>query len=348
MEDTSTHTNCLNCDVTLTPDTQYCPQCGQAIKEARLSIWQIIGDAFSSFFNLDSRIFHTLRDLYAPSKLTSTYVAGKRKFYMNPVRMFIFSLIALIALVQSDLNLNNAQLFADNIKEDVVIAQQKQEWDTLMVKYRTPENEAVLSALSDSIYGDINIDDMYVNVGNIKSPFFDTEDFENIKKKDLVNLSSDELNEKYELKGWGNKLFVRQYQKMALNPSGSISYVIQNLSWVVLFLIFGLAAFMKLLYIRSGKYYVEHIVLLMYSHTLLFIAAILILLYISFSRPDIPNILFPVGFIGILVLQYLSLKKCYQQGWFKTVVKMFLINFAYVMIGSMIFLFGVLLSVIIL
>jgi len=102
MPNTSTNTNCLNCGTAFVQEhgapinDVHCYRCGQAKKEGRLSIIRLLKDGISSIFNLDGRLAHTLKDLFFTSKMTRAYIAGKRKFYVNPARLFIFSLILLV------------------------------------------------------------------------------------------------------------------------------------------------------------------------------------------------------------------------------------------------------------
>jgi len=105
MPNTSTNTNCLNCGTAFVQEhgapinDVHCYRCGQAKKEGRLSIIRLLKDGISSIFNLDGRLAHTLKDLFFTSKMTRAYIAGKRKFYVNPARLFIFSLILLVSLI---------------------------------------------------------------------------------------------------------------------------------------------------------------------------------------------------------------------------------------------------------
>lgn len=334
---------CLNCSSTLHSDALYCHTCGQGIKESKLSILQVIKEAFVNFFNLDGRFFHTLRDLYSPSKLTKTYVDGKRRFYMNPARLFLVSLIIFISVAMSDLDLDHIEMFGSNNTAQVELAKQKRNWDALMEEGQFGESEEVLAAVSDSLFGDIDIDSLYLRDG-MSIAGKSIKDYK-IRLADAFALSSDELLEKYEIKGFWDRLYVKQYHKILVNPSGGIRYVIKNATWVVLILIFVMAIFMKLFYIRSKRYYVEHLVLLMYGHSLLFIAASLFLLLILLVRTS--------GFGGeisapfalaILAIQYLSLKKYYRQGWLKTLLKMLMINFTYFITAIMIFSLGAVIS----
>ena len=335
---------CQNCDSPLQSEAKYCHVCGQGVKESRLSIVQVVKEALVNFFNLDGRFFHTVRDLYSPSKLTRTYVAGKRKFYMNPARLFLVSLILFISVVMSDIDLSDFELFGDSGSSKIELAKQKRKWDALVAREQFANHQDVLSALADSLYGTINLDSLYLK-DNVKIAGIGISDY-NIRLADAYSLSGDELVEKYEITGFWDCLYVKQYHKILVDPQGGIRYVIKNATWVVLILIFVMAMFMKLYYIRSGKYYVEHLVLMMYGHSLLFLSTSGVLLFsllfnIENNAVDIMGLLYFL----LLVIQYLSLKKYYGQGWFKTLFKQFLINCTYFIAAILILSIGTLISI---
>lgn len=346
MDRTNDHkkwVKCLNCENPLHEEALYCYHCGQGIKDSRLSIMQVIKEAFVNFFNLDSRFLLTLRDLYSPSKLTKTYVAGKRKFYMNPARVFIVSLILLITVAMSDLDLDHVEIFSNDATSRIELAKQKKKWDALMANQRFEDSSEMLEAVSDSLFGNIHIDSMFLTDG-VTISGKSIKDYK-IKVVDAYELTGDELLDKYKIEGFGNKLYVKQYHKMLINPSGGVRYIIKNATWVVLILVFVMAIFMKLYYIRSDIYYVEHLVLLMYGHSLLFIAtSILLLLVLLLESQGLGSELSGPLLIVVLVFQYLSLKKYYGQGWFKTLLKMLLINLTYLIAGILIFTLGALIS----
>ena len=80
--------NCLNCGTRLRG--QYCGNCGQRSRSRLISLWELISDAFGDLFELDSRLWQTLRPLVArPGRLTHDYLQGRRARYMPPFRMYL-------------------------------------------------------------------------------------------------------------------------------------------------------------------------------------------------------------------------------------------------------------------
>ncbi|MBL7982179.1 MAG: DUF3667 domain-containing protein [Flavobacteriales bacterium] len=68
----------------------YCPTCGQGRVAPGVRLGEVLGDFLSGLYNVDAPILYTLRSFFAgPGKLTHSYLAGKRKAYTPPVRLFL-------------------------------------------------------------------------------------------------------------------------------------------------------------------------------------------------------------------------------------------------------------------
>ena len=83
-------TPCLNCDAPITG--AFCSNCGQAVIHSKLTIWQLLGQFFSSTFNYDGRLIRSIKTLFLhPAALTQAYISGKRRQFVNPVQFYLFS-----------------------------------------------------------------------------------------------------------------------------------------------------------------------------------------------------------------------------------------------------------------
>jgi hypothetical protein len=102
--------NCLNCGEVLTG--QHCAHCGQRAKVQVISLWGLVKDFLGDIFDWDSRIWRTLRPLaFRPGLLTQEYLRGRRAHYTPPFRMYLilsvfFFLIASIFDPGKDISLN--------------------------------------------------------------------------------------------------------------------------------------------------------------------------------------------------------------------------------------------------
>ena len=82
-------TTCQNCgdDVTV----RFCPSCGQENIETKKSFHYLFTHFLEDLVHYESSFWKTLKYLLlSPEKLSLTYLSGKRKAFMAPVRLFIF------------------------------------------------------------------------------------------------------------------------------------------------------------------------------------------------------------------------------------------------------------------
>ena len=84
------------------------------------------------------------------------------------------------------------------------------------------------------------------------------------------------------------------------------------------------AFILKVLYIRKGRFYVEHLVYALHIHTFLYVTVVITSLTAMITSRTIPAV---SGWItgmlicAIVVQIFLSIRRVYRQGWFMTVIK---------------------------
>ena len=98
------NTKCPNCDKEFDSRYNYCPYCGQKNIDPDPKLKHFLSEFLSANFNLDSKIFITLKTLVLkPAKLSKEFIAGKRESYITPVRLYLFiSLIYFFTLSFDD------------------------------------------------------------------------------------------------------------------------------------------------------------------------------------------------------------------------------------------------------
>jgi len=110
---------CANCDSKLTSDEKFCHNCGQKTDELNLKFKHFISDLISDSFNLDSKIFISLKLLlFSPTVLTKEFLHGRRTKYIPPVRLYL--IISLIYFFLVSLNISSNK--HDAIVADDVVA----------------------------------------------------------------------------------------------------------------------------------------------------------------------------------------------------------------------------------
>ncbi|HAW82051.1 MAG TPA: hypothetical protein DCX27_21525, partial [Balneola sp.] len=86
--DTIPDNHCLNCNEPVSGN--YCSNCGQKFQPTKLPLRIYLEDTVETLFNVDNRVFKTLKDLFLkPGKITKEYISGHRATYLPPLRIYI-------------------------------------------------------------------------------------------------------------------------------------------------------------------------------------------------------------------------------------------------------------------
>jgi hypothetical protein len=81
-------TPCKNCDTPI--EARFCPQCGQKDIELERPLSVLLGEVVRETFDIDGRVARTLWTLIRrPGVLTSEFLAGRRRLYSPPFRLYL-------------------------------------------------------------------------------------------------------------------------------------------------------------------------------------------------------------------------------------------------------------------
>lgn len=323
--------SCLNCDTTLLESASHCYHCGQPIKEARMTVRALMSELFTNLFNLDGKIWTTLRKMWTPAFLTKEYVSGKRFSYFNPARFFAINLILHFLLLTYTMSHSELGLDSMNDAASITKSELVTQYDTIAATLIPAADSIQIDTLRSALFGDarhVDEDTMFYNIQLLTNP-----GKYGILKKDAYSLTSKELYDKYDITGWWDQLFIRQTIKINKNRESTLTYIIGNMSWGVILVLFFIATLLKLLYVRGGYYYVEHAVLMMLLHAKVFFVLNLVMLAtILISNPNEDYVSgFTVFIYGVTAIYLLAtMKMYYQQGWLKTIMKYIIISISYI------------------
>ena len=91
---------CLNCEIDISEDDNFCSNCGQVNDLKKVSLKQYLSAYFDDFLSFDSRLLNTIVALiFKPGYVTKNYVAGRRISYVNPFKLYLHITILFFLLI---------------------------------------------------------------------------------------------------------------------------------------------------------------------------------------------------------------------------------------------------------
>ncbi|PKW30224.1 DUF3667 domain-containing protein [Flavobacterium lindanitolerans] len=133
---------CLNCNYVV--ENKFCPNCGQENTETRQSFHYLFTHFIEDLTHYDGSFWKTIKGLlFKPGYLTKTYLEGKRKKFVPPVKLYIF--ISFVTFFLPTL-LPGPSLIKFNEKKDV----EKQEVKTTKEEVNK-ESEKGLKEMNDEV-----------------------------------------------------------------------------------------------------------------------------------------------------------------------------------------------------
>jgi hypothetical protein len=308
MEESHEQPFCLNCNFPLKESDKFCPSCGQKkIDTKDFSFHHLIGESFLDYFHFDSKFFRTLLPLiYKPGFLTNEFLRGKRVHYFHPFKLFLVISVIYFLLL--------AFPHSENVDKDMLSK-------TILISGDTtvPGGDAAKKS------------NFSLETNNQKVAF---EHPDTIRKK-LTTMSLDQYIDKTFPGTTGVSRYILKKTIRITISTGQSFYeiLIHNSSKMVFLLIPLVALLLKLLYIRRKRLYFEHLVFTLHLHSFVFL-----LLILDHLLGFLFNVPMPLILLICLVYLFFALKAVYAQGTGKTILKMFLLFIAYIILAMPIFL----------
>jgi hypothetical protein len=300
---------CLNCGTTLTGE--YCSSCGQHAKHHVTSITHTAAELAEDLFHTDARVWRTLWPLLVkPGLLTVEYLRGKRVAYTPPFRLYI--VLSLIFFLLPTLASRNAiEITSDGTTHYELVPEARTAIDTAVARGRTEAQRSELRTKLESTFHVMSPEDQRASAAALVDPC-SLPSFEGTFKHRVCTLFVSDGG-----KNFRDELFRHVPQMLfALLPL--------------------VALFQKLQYLRSGRYYVEHLLFLVHFQAFFFL---------SFTLAKL--IVLPIGWIsyaaatstgdtlgGVLMLLmpiylFFAVRRVYGQSRSKSLLKTFLLCGAY-------------------
>lgn len=377
---------CDNCATVL--QGGYCHVCGQRAHSPLQHVGHAIEEVFESFWHLDGRIFSTLRDLFVPGRVAAGYLAGHRVRYVAPLRLFIvLSLVTFFVgkltlhidagdAVKTDMDPPRNGVVGDTRVDDsdfshaktpeAVLAIRNNALRGIVAENADAKTGPVLTALLD--FAKRQIDGKararMVELGATPAQLRMLDAPVAVDTKPAASLPSlasppgTAAAGKQEDSGFLQRWFEHKVEKIRenaelvqKNPDELLKRFLGAVPGALFLLMPLFALCLKLLYIRSGRGYLEHLVVSLYSHAFMLVGLLVAFLLIGLQAvPGLPAWAGGVSALAasltlfLLVPLYLlwMQKRVYAQSWPKTLAKYATLGVIYSLLLGMAILYAVL------
>lgn len=229
---TSEPHRCKNCDSELLGN--FCHVCGQQDRQYIRSIFAVVGDLFGEISHWDSRFYRTLVSLFArPGFLTQEFVRGRHASYVPPLRLYFFiSLISFFVLTSLDV------FSVSQIEPNPSIETASSSSTDVDAPSQKPTN--------DSLEIDPSVEEGTALEApenpNINIPFI-----------------SDEQNQALQ----------ERFDVLSKDPDVLVKRLVSLAPQTMLLMLPFWALFLKLTYMFSKRYYLEHLTAALHTHAFL-------------------------------------------------------------------------------
>lgn len=326
--------DCLNCGTIV--QGKYCHVCGQENVEPKESFLGMVLHFFYDITHFDGKFFSTIKVLFRkPGLLTAEYIKGRRAAYLNPVRMYVFTSAFFFLIFFSFFKLKTGDT-GNESSEGLDQATLEKIYENAYRNAVTHEDSAriqtAIGVFIDSVKGQ-----MKVNPAKKNGITFGDENlkkYRSVEEYDSVQRSQP-ASERH---GWLRRNLNRKIIALNLKYKGREDemgeHLLDRFLHMLPYLLFVslplYALFLKLLYIRKRKqyYYADHGLFLIHLYVYTFL-----LLLIFFLLTELKKLvgdwigLFQAALIiyGIIYV-LLAMRRFYNQGWGKTILKFILFN----------------------
>jgi hypothetical protein len=352
---------CENCGSVL--QGHYCHVCGQRAHNPLRSFAHAVEEVFESLWHLDGRIFRTTRELFVPGRVAVNYLAGHRVRYIAPLRLFV--ILSLITFFVGKLTLHispesvdapagtTSGLRIDTGTEDqadeiyrqaadieAVLAIRKAELLELEEAARNPIVGLTLPLVEDIVEKQLDTGARRRMIAlGMAADRADTALAQQDAALGRNAVAAGAAANRGLIERWMSRRGERMKENMLRireDPDEFVRLFLGALPGALFLLVPLFALLLKLVYIRSGRGYLEHLVVALYSHAFMLAALLTVFLLVglqswlggvganlaSVSASLVMSVLIP---LYLLLMQ----KRAYGQGWFKTLLKYVMLGLSY-------------------
>ncbi|AOE48995.1 DUF3667 domain-containing protein [Kangiella sediminilitoris] len=313
---------------------KYCSQCGQKTFRPHRSVKELLWEFVENWFGYDSKAYKTAAALAKPAALSLDYFRNSHhnNHYVTPIRLYIFlSIIFFLLTSFGGFSLTEMEIDVKTALDDKEV---QQEIEAIQKeKNLTPEQlEAVDHvAINDTtvIFGGgcDHTQDIIQLWPQWLDNYFDKKTAAVCDAYDDIQYLPEEKQTKAKINFW-----------LSLGQSA-----IEALPQTFLFTMPLLAVILQLLYFMKRHLYVEHLVLLLHSHSYMFAIILLYLGWYQLQKVFSWLSYVPLGsilLIWVVIYLFLSMKRFYGQGFWPTSLKFIVFSIVYLIVFAFITVFA--------
>jgi len=360
--------NCLNCGEVLRG--QHCSHCGQRAKVRVLSLGTLVRDLLGDLTNFDSRIWRTLKPLaFRPGVLTVEFLRGRRTHYSPPFRMYLILSVAFFLLASlgggspgdalnfevgndgnggANLTLGPGEQAPSAPGDDASApgasgSPEAPAPATTKNPAATPQLDPERQRIVDEIVKRIPARDRERARAELAKEFGALTPEQVAPVQRLMNDPCSPENLKIGFGPEGKKTEDKlrdACRKIAADGKGFGRAVYENIPKMMFIFLPLIAVVMFMLYLGSGRYYVEHLLFFVHFHAFFFLGGIAILLLERLSTmfadtragsglEAIEAILTAILVFYVPYYLYRAMRRVYGQGRIVTLVKYSLLGVGY-------------------
>ncbi len=342
---------------------KFCGQCGQKNFRPNRSLKELFVEFVEDWLGYDSKIYKTAAKLAKPAALSLDYFRNShhKNHYITPIRLYL--LLSIIFFLMTNFGgLNVTELDLNGLNQPKTAEEKQQVQAELDKAIAETDSEVAKQVLTD-VKQEVDNDGIEINDGSTfrfsltGDSQFNGKDGCTTDPKEIINIWPNWLDTRLDssmetlCERFDSIKFLPEDQQTKAKAEFGLS-IFQNFIEVIPQVFFMslplLALLLSIFYFLSKRIYVEHLVLLMHSHSFLFA---IILIYLGWFKltsafpvlePFPMELIFSV--LGIVYL-YLSQKWFYKRGWWATLWRFcffaFLYFFVLIFIATLSMLVGV-------
>lgn len=323
--------NCPNCQAPL--HGEYCAQCGQNQRGMDRVFITLVAEAFENVFSFDSRTAKTLfAVLFRPGFLTAEYFANRRARYIPPLRLYLVTSVLFFLFLT--LQTKTADFKPLTIKTD----------DEVSISSESPtipvdESEAADTTAAQLTNARTVIDEALKR----RAARERAEGADAIVTEEPIDASQEDINvdltfswmtpEENAAMNERLETQIKKFRDLAVEDPGELIDRLLEIAPPVMFVLMPLFALLiKVMYLGSGRYYSQHLILAVHNHSFIYLALLIEgLLELIEMVPGTGKVAGAV-MLWIPIYMYLSMKKVYQQGHVVTFIKFCLLGISYLVL----------------